>query len=327
MTSSQQQMGVELEGTSATTTVPFCCQTCFAPLKLHSSLKGLQKQAMEGNTREIASVSAPLMFGDVQQANEINAQNYEKVQQTLHRPTIEEMDENVQGDGSATKDYEAAMSLFDYVSSRTDFDHPLCESCTDIILDRLDAELQNLQSQHADQDVLRKELNAINTQNEDAVVNEEIEALSEEEKSLLAEIKREEEEHARLLKEQRELDEELKGIEKKEEKYWREFNEYQRQLIEFDQKQETIEHKYEQAKKQLQVLKKTNVFNDFFHIWFDGHFGTINGFRLGRLPTVPVIFLFAIGCLFCFVHVLLSVNRFYGMKLTLLGGTLYYSFT
>jgi hypothetical protein len=47
------------------------------------------------------------------------------------------------------------------------------------------------------------------------------------------------------------------------------------------------------------------VFNDAFHIWcagkktystgfniflprFDGHFGTINGLRLGRLPAIPV---------------------------------------
>ena len=39
---------------------------------------------------------------------------------------------------------------------------------------------------------------------------------------------------------------------------------------------------------QLDKLKKTNVFNAAFHIWHSGHFGTINGFRLGRLPSVPV---------------------------------------
>ena len=30
------------------------------------------------------------------------------------------------------------------------------------------------------------------------------------------------------------------------------------------------------------------MFNAAFHIWHSGHFGTINGFRLGRLPSVPV---------------------------------------
>lgn len=35
-------------------------------------------------------------------------------------------------------------------------------------------------------------------------------------------------------------------------------------------------------------LKRCNVLDDAFHISFDGHFGTINGFRLGTLPSLPV---------------------------------------
>ena len=44
----------------------------------------------------------------------------------------------------------------------------------------------------------------------------------------------------------------------------------------------------EQTVRQLERLRRTNVFNDAFHIWFDGPFGTVNGFRLGRLPSVAV---------------------------------------
>lgn len=32
-----------------------------------------------------------------------------------------------------------------------------------------------------------------------------------------------------------------------------------------------------------QLLKSTNVYNDAFKIWHDGPFGTISGFRLGRI--------------------------------------------
>lgn len=39
---------------------------------------------------------------------------------------------------------------------------------------------------------------------------------------------------------------------------------------------------------QLDKLKRTNVFNATFHIWHSGQFGTINNFRLGRWPSVPV---------------------------------------
>ena len=44
----------------------------------------------------------------------------------------------------------------------------------------------------------------------------------------------------------------------------------------------------ERAESQLERLKRTNVYNDVFHIWHRGPFGTIAGFRLGKTPTHPV---------------------------------------
>jgi beclin 1 len=45
-----------------------------------------------------------------------------------------------------------------------------------------------------------------------------------------------------------------------------------------------IEHTFET----LEVLRRTSVYNDAFHIWHQGPFGTISHFRLGRLPNMPV---------------------------------------
>ncbi|RQM09452.1 hypothetical protein DD237_003552 [Peronospora effusa] len=42
------------------------------------------------------------------------------------------------------------------------------------------------------------------------------------------------------------------------------------------------------ASDMLRRLQRYNVCNDVFHIWYDGLFGTINGLRLGRLPSKPV---------------------------------------
>ncbi|KUF66358.1 Beclin-1 protein [Phytophthora nicotianae] len=42
------------------------------------------------------------------------------------------------------------------------------------------------------------------------------------------------------------------------------------------------------ASDMLRRLQRYNVCNDVFHIWHDGLFGTINGLRLGRLPSKPV---------------------------------------
>lgn len=51
----------------------------------------------------------------------------------------------------------------------------------------------------------------------------------------------------------------------------------------------SLECQYTYTQSQLEKLKKTNVFNATFHIWHSGgHFGTINNFRLGRLPSAPV---------------------------------------
>jgi hypothetical protein len=71
-------------------------------------------------------------------------------------------------------------------------------------------------------------------------------------------------------------------------RYWQTFNEFQNELQSFQEEFDSVEMKLANAKEQLDKLKVTNVYNDTFHIWHDGHFGTINSFRLGRLPSQPV---------------------------------------
>lgn len=51
------------------------------------------------------------------------------------------------------------------------------------------------------------------------------------------------------------------------------------------QDEESVTNQLRYTSEQLEKLQKTNVFNLTFHIWHNGHFGTINGFRLGRLPN------------------------------------------
>lgn len=63
----------------------------------------------------------------------------------------------------------------------------------------------------------------------------------------------------------------------------------------------------------IERLKKCNVLNDAFHIWHDGPFGTINGFRLGRLPDIPVDWgeiNAALGQACLLLHVLAERSRF-----------------
>jgi len=53
----------------------------------------------------------------------------------------------------------------------------------------------------------------------------------------------------------------------------------------YSEEQNSIKQKIKVANEQLERLKRTNVYDDAFHISYDGHFGTINGFRLGKLPS------------------------------------------
>ena len=71
-------------------------------------------------------------------------------------------------------------------------------------------------------------------------------------------------------------------------RYWQECNEFQVALQTFHNERDSVNMKYDYDTRQLEKLHKTNVYNDTFCIGHDGNFATINGFRLGRLPTQPV---------------------------------------
>lgn len=72
--------------------------------------------------------------------------------------------------------------------------------------------------------------------------------------------------------------------------YWQDFNAFQIKLQTFHNERDSVNLKYDHDARQLERLQKTNVYKDTFCISHEGHFGTINGFRLGRLPTQPVCF-------------------------------------
>ena len=79
-----------------------------------------------------------------------------------------------------------------------------------------------------------------------------------------------------------------RDLDEKEKVYWKEFNEFLKQHLQFQDEEQSVGNQLHYVTAQLNKLKKTNILNSAFHIWHNGHFGTINGFRLGRLPSVQV---------------------------------------
>lgn len=101
-------------------------------------------------------------------------------------------------------------------------------------------------------------------------------------------LRRTEEERDELQKELEELEAESKKLEAEEEDFWQKSNEFQLKLQAFHNERDSINMKYDHDAKQYEKLQKTVVYNDTFCIGHSGPFGTINGFRLGRLSTQPV---------------------------------------
>lgn len=118
--------------------------------------------------------------------------------------------------------------------------------------------------------------------------SEERESLKNEEARLCERLDRVKQERAKTLRETQTLIQQEKEIEVLEIKYWEGFNDFQGKIIELECERDAAKMQIDHVYKQYEILKRANVYNDAFHIWHDGHFGTINTFRLGRLPNIPV---------------------------------------
>ncbi|KAK1331158.1 hypothetical protein QTO34_009107 [Cnephaeus nilssonii] len=177
--------------------------------------------------------------------------------------------------------------LFDIMSGQTDVDHPLCEECTDTLLDQLDTQLNVTENECQN---YKRCLEILEQMNEDdsEQLQMELKELALEEERLIQELEDVEKNRKLVAENLEKVQAEAERLDQEEAQYQREYSEFKRQQLELDDELKSVENQMRYAQMQLDKLKKTNVFNATFHIWHSGQFGTINNFRLGRLPSVPV---------------------------------------
>lgn len=177
--------------------------------------------------------------------------------------------------------------LFDIMSGQTDVDHPLCEECTDTLLDQLDTQLNVTENECQN---YKRCLEILEQMNEDdsEQLQMELKELALEEERLIQELEDVEKNRKIVAENLEKVQAEAEKLDQEEAQYQREYSEFKRQQLELDDELKSVENQMRYAQMQLDKLKKTNVFNATFHIWHSGQFGTINNFRLGRLPSVPV---------------------------------------
>ena len=182
------------------------------------------------------------------------------------------------------KDVRVTAALFDHLSEQSEIEHPLCEECTDNLLDQLDQQLRLAEEEGKDYQNFFDHVNEQSTEDTADACHDELKQLEAEEASLRQQLSSIEDERSHVQEQIEEEQKKARELDAEEQKYFNEYNDFKRQQLEYEDSHQSVLHQLEYAQKRLDRLKKTNVFNHTFHIWHDGHFGTINGFRLGNLP-------------------------------------------
>ena len=192
-------------------------------------------------------------------------------------------------DDSLSDRMETATRLFEILSARSDIDHPICVECTERLVDQLQKRLSNSSRERdAYVDFLRQANADVPTDEELQQARAELKKIQSQERAAFAELERLEKEKAAMEAEILELDAQARELDIQEEKFWADRNEFSQKLSGLQSERERLNNQYDHDSKQLERLRRANVYNDTFPIGHDGYFGTINGLRLGRLPERPV---------------------------------------
>ncbi|PPD80825.1 hypothetical protein GOBAR_DD22248 [Gossypium barbadense] len=180
-------------------------------------------------------------------------------------------------------------NAFEIATTQTQVEQPLCLECMRVLSDKLDKEVEDVTRdiEAYEACLQRLEVEPRDVLSETDFCKEKLK-IEEEERKLEAAIEEIEKQNAAVNAELKELEQKSNRFKELEERYWQEFNNFQFQLIAHQEERDAILAKTEVSQAHLELLKRTNVLNDAFPIWHDGEFGTINNFRLGRLPKIPV---------------------------------------
>lgn len=181
-------------------------------------------------------------------------------------------------------------SLFEIISNQTEIDFPVCTECAELLKDGFklkfeelckerDSYIDFLNTLKAESDPSEKEITQLTI---------DIKELELENEESLASLKEAEEEKRKIEQELADLQKEIETLDEEEEQFFKNRNEFDLEISELINEKDRVDSIFENESNQLQKLQKVNVHNDVFCIGYDGHFGTINGLRLGSLKDKRV---------------------------------------
>ncbi|XP_057585745.1 beclin-2 [Hippopotamus amphibius kiboko] len=181
----------------------------------------------------------------------------------------------------------AASDIFDILSGERDVDHPLCEDCTDNLLEQLDVQVTITESEIQNYKCCLETREWI-SEDERETLQEKLKGLELEEARLVQELEEVEKNQERTAADLKAAQAETEMLDQQEKQYRKDYSKLKWQKLELYDALSSVETQLWYSQIQWDQLEKTNIFNATFEIWHDGALPTINNFRLGCLPTVPV---------------------------------------
>jgi beclin 1 len=287
------------DGRQTTTAATFSCQKCGEPLKIHTSLSALEPEALSeiaGRSEDGASATVlmqPVLVHEPSKMTDSDTNGNGFLIIGESGPSAGKQRSGPLDHRDLSYRLQVTSRLFDVLSDQSEIKHPLCEECADFIIDQMDAKLRHTEEECK---VYREYEEALRTRDENeeqemrrlAELTSQLELLEKEEQDLLQAISSVEKEEEKVQQELDEQNAQLVRMDGEESQYWQEYNNLKRTYFQSEDELQSVTNQLRYTQTQVEKLKRSNVFNITFHIWHCGHFGTINGFRLGRLPTVPV---------------------------------------
>lgn len=204
-------------------------------------------------------------------------------------------------------------NIFNILSSKSSIDYPICQECCDMLIQKLKKDynetleekelyvqfLERLKRQHSIQnktDIVNEPNDQTNTRNNESgnvnnitdKIDLEFEDVLKEKNLLLEKLRKLEEEEDNLDREISELTERLKKKNLEDDSLMEQINLQEVSQYEFQIELQNIQNQYETSLNNLDLLRKTNIYNETFKISHNGPFGTISGLRLGSLHKIPV---------------------------------------
>lgn len=171
------------------------------------------------------------------------------------------------------------------IESDTASCHPLCVSCAHKEYVFFDREINSYKEKIS---LYKTHLSEIEKDIPESAIDTAIEACLAEEKSLLVRIDAVKKRKLLLRPKQAALTKGKKRLSEMEAKYWTMYGEHQYSLSRTHELVHSLMTQIPMAKAHMAVLSRTYVLEDAFQVRPAGHFGSINGFRLGRFSNILV---------------------------------------